>query len=79
MGSQLSLRVGGLLSTRNAFFNLGEYGIAAKLPSGRIALHLESFFNLGESGSRLSHPLGDSYTNDYGKSIIKILQKSCLW
>ena len=24
-------------------FNLGEYGVAAKPPSGRIALHLERF------------------------------------
>ena len=37
-------------------------------------LSSRNVFNLGESGSWLSQPLGDSDTNDYGKSIIKILQ-----
>ena len=30
------------------FFNLGEYGVAAKPLSERIALHSENVFNLGE-------------------------------
>ena len=57
MGSQLSPRVGGLLSTRNVF-NLGNYGVAAKPPPMGGLLSTQNVFNLGDYGVTAKPPSG---------------------
>ena len=47
-----------MLFTRSVFCNLGEYGIAAKAPSERVAFHSEYVLKLRRIGFAAKPPSG---------------------